>query len=369
MASSEKLESLDPASVAAAVSATYSEGAQAVQEELCCPVNYDAQYLEVLPQEILQRDYGCGDPSRHLRAGETVLDLGSGGGKICYIASQVVGAQGRVIGVDMNTEMLSLARRHQTEVAEKIGWSNVEFRRGRIEDLGLDMDQLGQWMTENPVQTVEGFQALEAETERLRRAQPMVADQSIDVVVSNCVLNLVAPGQKVQMFNELFRVLKVGGRAVISDIVCDRPVPESMQKDPELWAGCISGAFEEAEFLQAFELAGFHGIQVLTRQAEPWKVVEGIDFRSVTVVAYKGNRSYSEESGQSVIYLGPFSEIADDHGNLFSRGVRTEVDQDTYARLGDEPYRENFARLDADGQTSDCCSSSENTRSEGSCCG
>jgi arsenite methyltransferase len=363
MAPSEKLESLDPASVAAAVTATYSEGAQAVQKELCCPVDYEAKFLKVLPEEILQRDYGCGDPSKHLRAGEMVLDLGSGGGKICYIASQVVGAKGRVIGVDMNTDMLSLARRHQAEVAGKIGWDNVEFRRGRIEDLGLDMDQLGAWMAQHPVGTIEDYQALEAETERLRRTQPMIADRTIDVVVSNCVLNLVAPAQKMQMFSELHRVLKIGGRAVISDIVCDRSVPEVMQKDPELWAGCISGAFQEEEFLQAFEQAGFHGMQVLSRQAEPWKVVEGIEFRSLTVVAYKGNAAISGESGKSVLYLGPFSEIADDHGHIFCRGVRTSVDDDTYARLGSEPYREQFARLDAESQASGGGSSSSS-----SCC-
>src|SRR5262245_47962680 len=104
-----------------AVRERYSAAARAATPALCAPVNYDPRYLAVLPAELIERDYGCGDPSRNLRTGETVLDLGAGGGKICYIASQVVGPAGRVIGVDVNDEMLALARRHQPRVAAAIG--------------------------------------------------------------------------------------------------------------------------------------------------------------------------------------------------------------------------------------------------------
>ena len=114
-----------------AVRERYSAAAQATEPQLCCPVDYDPQYLRVIPQEVIDRDYGCGDPSKYLHQGETVLDLGSGGGKICFIASQVVGKSGRVIGVDKNDPMLELARRSQSVVAERIGYSNVEFRKGR----------------------------------------------------------------------------------------------------------------------------------------------------------------------------------------------------------------------------------------------
>ena len=95
-----------------AVRERYAQGAKVREEALCCPTNYDPKYLKVIPQEILEKDYGCGDPSRFLKEGDTVLDLGSGGGKICYIASQVVGAQGKVIGVDFNPTMLELARKY-----------------------------------------------------------------------------------------------------------------------------------------------------------------------------------------------------------------------------------------------------------------
>ena len=244
-----------------AVRDRYSAASQQVEPALCCPVQYDSRYLQVLPAEILERDYGCGDPSRYVRPGETVLDLGCGGGKICYIASQIVGSAGRVIGVDANEDMLALARKYQQQVGDAIGWHNVEFRRRRIQDLATDLENPG--------------------------SHPMIADGSIDVVLSNCVLNLVAEEDRRQLFAEVFRVLKPGGRAAISDIVSDRPVPQRLKHDPKLWSGCISGAYEESKFLSAFAAAGFVTVELVARQAEPWTVVDGIEFRSVTVRAYK----------------------------------------------------------------------------------
>ena len=121
-----------------AVKARYASAAREREAALCCPVDYDARYLEAIPPEVLERDYGCGDPSKHVRPGETVLDLGSGTGKICFIASQVVGSEGRVIGVDMTDSMLEVARRNAGKVADRAGFANVEFKKGRIQDLALD---------------------------------------------------------------------------------------------------------------------------------------------------------------------------------------------------------------------------------------
>ncbi len=274
-----------------AVSTRYSKAAEERVEELCCPVVYDRQYLEIIPAEIIERDYGCGDPSKHLRPGERVLDLGSGTGKICYIASQVVGAEGSVIGIDMNDDMLGLAESYREEVGAKIGYGNVSFRKGKIQDLALDYEKLGRYLEENPVADTESLDRLEAWKSEQRRTNPMIPDGSVDVIVSNCVLNLVRSEAKRTLFREMYRVLADGGRAVISDIVSDRAVPQKMQDDPELWSGCISGAFREKEFLEAFEVAGFRRVRTLSRDSEPWRRVEGIDFRSVTVEAVKGERS------------------------------------------------------------------------------
>ena len=160
--------------VESAVKSRYSAAAQIKVEALCCPVEYDRHYLKVIPPEVIERDYGCGDPSKHLRPGETVLDLGSGTGKICFIASQVVGPTGRVIGVDMNDDMLALARRYQRQVGDAIGFHNVEFRKGHIQDLALDLEKLAADLQANPVQGANAFLAVEARAVELRVTHPLI---------------------------------------------------------------------------------------------------------------------------------------------------------------------------------------------------
>lgn len=329
-------------SIETTVRQRYADGARRKVGDLCCPVDYDPRYLDPIPDEVLERDYGCGDPSRYLKEGDTVLDLGSGTGKICFIASQVVGPSGEVIGVDMTPEMLEVARRSAPVVAERIGYANVEFRRGRIQDLALDLDTLDRELARSPVDSAESLFRAEERADELRRSEPMIAADSIDVVVSNCVLNLVNPAEKVSLFDEIHRVLRRGGRAVISDIVSDEPVPEGMKRDPELWSGCVSGAFTESGFLEAFERAGFYGIRILERQDAPWRVVEGIEFRSVTVEAFKGKEGRCWERNQAVVYRGPFKEVLDDDGHRLRRGKRHAVCDKTYNIYRREPYREHF---------------------------
>ncbi|HEY2291066.1 MAG TPA: methyltransferase domain-containing protein [Thermoanaerobaculia bacterium] len=320
----------------------YQRGAQERVADLCCPVDYDPRYLAVIPEEVLERDYGCGDPSRYLREGETVLDLGSGTGKICFIAAQVVGPAGRVIGVDMTAEMLEVARRNAPVVAGRLGFANVELRRGRIQDLALDLDLLDEALAREPVTSAEGLLRAAALADELRRARPLVADASVDVVVSNCVLNLVDGREKGRLFQEIHRVLRPGGRAVISDIVSDEPVPEELQRDPELWSGCISGALTESGFLAAFEEAGFYGIRILERQEAPWRTVAGIEFRSLSVEAFKGKEGVCLERRQAVIYKGPFREVLDDDNHRMRRGERYAVCDKTYRLYQREPYRASF---------------------------
>ena len=329
-----------------AVRERYAAGAQAPEAKLCCPVDYNPEYLKVIPQEVIERDYGCGDPSKYLRAGETVLDLGSGTGKICFIAAQVVGSNGKVIGVDMTDEMLNVARTNAPIVAERIGYANVEFRKGRIQDLALDLEKLDEELKARPITDAASFLRADEIAQELRIKHPLVASDSVDVVVSNCVLNLVEAKSKRQLFEEIFRVLKIGGRAVISDIVSDEEVPERLQNDPELWSGCISGALTEEGFLQAFSDAGFYGIQILKRDEQPWQTVEGIEFRSVTIEAFKGKQGPCVERNQAVIYKGPFREVLDDDNHRMERGKRYAVCDKTYNIYRKAPYAASFEFVD-----------------------
>ncbi len=314
-----------------AVLERYKRGARAVAPSLCCPTtDYDGQYLKVLPDEILEKDYGCGDPSKYVGEGDTVVDLGSGAGKICYILAQKVGPAGRIIGVDFNDEMLELARGHHGQVTGAIGYDNVRFVKGRIQDLALSLDDVQPYLDRRPVGSVDDMAALEAECDRLRRERPMIQSDSVDAIVSNCVLNLVRPQHKRQLFAEMFRVLRRGGRAVISDVVCDEdPTPQIMD-DPQLWSGCIAGAFREDLFLKMFEQAGFYGVEVMARAAEPWQVIDGIEFRSMTVRAYKGKQGECLERNQAVVYKGPWKRVVDDDGHTLHRGQRMAVCDKTF---------------------------------------
>lgn len=336
---SSKTATLDPEK---AVRDRYSSAAVAVEPALCCPVSYDPRHLAVIPQEILDRDYGCGDPTPYIRAGDVVLDLGSGGGKACYIAAQIVGREGSVVGVDCNDEMLALARKYQNTISNRLGYANVSFRRGLIQDLKLDLDRLDVALARNPVRDVRGRLELRAVEDSLRRDHPLVADESIDCVISNCVLNLVHKHDRPMLFAEIFRVLRRGGRVAISDVVADEDVPESLENDPELWSGCVSGAFREDLFLKALVTAGFHGVAIARRQTDPWRVVEGIEFRSLTVIAYKGKQGPCVERNQALIYKGPFKKVEDDDGHTFPRGERIAVCDKTFRLLSREPYAGMF---------------------------
>jgi arsenite methyltransferase len=319
----------------ASVRTRYAAAAREREAALCCPVEYDARYLAAIPAEVIERDYGCGDPSRYVAEGDCVLDLGSGGGKVAFIASQIVGPRGHVVGIDVNAEMLVLARRSVSTVAESTGFSNVEFRRGRIEDLALDLDALDHWLADNPVADCT---ALDGEQARLRRDQPLVASDSIDIVISNCVLNLVREEAKHQLIREIFRVLKRGGRIAISDIVSDEAVPPSLKQDPELWSGCVSGAFQELDLLNQLEAAGFHGIAIDRWEHAPFAVLDGIEFRAITVTARKGKQGPCMEANQAVVYAGPWKRVEDDDGHCFERGLRSAVCAKTFDILTQAPY-------------------------------
>lgn len=215
-------------------------GSVAKQRSSCCgPQASCCSGAAVKPDHpVPEAELGlsCGDPVAfsHLRPGDVVLDLGSGGGKDVFLAAQKVGPTGRAIGVDMTPEMIELARRNAEKFQKRTGLSNVEFRQGEIEHLPIE-------------------------------------DASVDVVISNCVINL-SP-DKPRVFREIYRVLKPGGRMVVSDIVLNRELPKSLREDEDLLVACIGGALLREVYLAAIRSAGFWTVDVLKDETVQFALV------------------------------------------------------------------------------------------------
>ena len=190
-------------------------------DEIAASKLYPLSELSTLPEEVTGLSMGCGDPITlaSLQPGQTVLDLGSGGGIDCFMAAKKVGETGHVIGVDMTAEMLEKARANQT----RLGVKNVDFRLGEIEHLP-------------------------------------VADNSVDVIISNCVINL-SP-DKPQVFREAFRVLKSGGKLAVSDIVTDGPLPQEVKDSMSAWAGCVAGALDVKDYVDSLKATGFTNVEL-----------------------------------------------------------------------------------------------------------
>jgi arsenite methyltransferase len=221
---------------------------------------YEASQLEAIPQDAFLASLGCGNPTAlaGLEPGQTVLDLGSGGGIDVLLSARRVGPAGKAYGLDMTDEMLALAEENK----RKSGLTNVEFLRGEIEKIPLP-------------------------------------DASVDVIISNCVINLSA--DKDRVLSEAFRVLKPGGLFAVSDVVSKGEIPEEIRRSVELWAGCIAGALEDREYEQKLRHAGFVDIQV-----EPTRVYRVEDARG-----------FLEESGFDVDMLAPLVD-----GKFMSAFVR-----------------------------------------------
>jgi arsenite methyltransferase len=212
-------------------------GGSAALDGCCDPITadlYDAAQALQIPEEALKASLGCGNPTAlaQLNAGETVLDLGSGGGIDVLLSAKRVGPTGKAYGLDMTDEMLALARANQT----KAGVENVEFLKGEIESIPLP-------------------------------------DNSMDVIISNCVINLSA--DKDRVLSEAFRVLKPGGRFAVSDVVVHGNVPQQVRDSVLLWVGCIAGALQDADYLAKLTAAGFEAIEI-----EPTRIYRAEDARA-----------------------------------------------------------------------------------------
>ena len=309
----------------------YKDAVIRPKKELCCPTSYEKEDLSYIPKEVLDVSYGCGSPISLAQPaqGEVVVDLGCGAGIDCFIAAKKVGISGKVIGVDMTEEMLSRANKALEYVADNLGFLNCEFRQGFLEDV--------------PVES-----------------------ESIDLVTSNCVLNLSS--DKSRVFKGIRRILKDGGRFVISDIVSNKEVPLFMKNDQRLWGECISGALTQNEFLSKAKDAGFYALEILKNFK--YKEVKGIQFCSITVRGYKLKKGKDcVYIGQYATYLGHYSEVRDDDNHIFPRGVSIEVCTDTANKLKRIPYAGQFMITDVkkDGAPNPCCPSDENKNNK-TCC-
>ncbi|MBQ3404759.1 MAG: methyltransferase domain-containing protein, partial [Oscillospiraceae bacterium] len=219
--------------------------------------------VSALPDEIVMRYYGCGSPIPDKIEGCTVLDLGCGTGRDVYVVSKLVGEKGRVIGVDMNDDQLAVAEKYKAEMAEKWGFSNVEFKKGYIEDL----------------------------------SSAGIEDNSVDLVISNCVINLSPDKQSV--FAEIRRVLKDGGVLYFSDIFADRKVPDGINTHPLLLGECLGGSMSYDAFREIMERNGWDDYEIVSSHPSPInnpeieKLVGDIKYTSDTVRAVKSEKAAS----------------------------------------------------------------------------
>lgn len=287
----------------------------------CCltetlPLHVREALRDVHP-EVLERFYGCGSPIPPALVGATVLDLGSGSGRDCYVLSKLVGPGGRVIGVDMTDEQLAVARRHRAWHAERYGYANVEFRTGYIEDLGA----------------------------------AGIADASVDLVISNCVLNL-SP-DKPRCFREIFRVLKPGGELYFSDVFADRRIPAPLAADPVLLGECLGGALYVEDFRRLLAQVGCLDARVVAstpltlNNPEIERKAGHIGFSSTTVRAFKlALEDRCEDFGQVATYLGsepnhPHAFVLDDH-HRFETGRPMLVCGNTADMISATRYARHF---------------------------
>lgn len=295
-----------------------------LQSNACCTADQmpkaHRDILAKIAPEVNDTYYGCGLPIPPALNGITILDLGSGSGRDAFLLSALVGETGHVIGIDMTEEQLAIANKYRHTQAEAFDFTtpNTEFRHGYIEDLKA----------------------------------AGIADNSIDVVVSNCVINLSPDKERV--FKEIFRVLKPGGEMYISDVFADRRVPESLQKDPVLFGECISGALYIEDFRRLCAQSGCADYRVVSTRPliinnpELKEKMGDIQLNSITVRAFKlPLEDICEDYGQSAVFKGGLEECAaafvlDEH-YTFKKGEAVSVCGNTADMLAATRYTDYFA--------------------------
>jgi MoaA/NifB/PqqE/SkfB family radical SAM enzyme/ubiquinone/menaquinone biosynthesis C-methylase UbiE len=277
------------------VKSFYHDAALADKEDILNPICYEESYIEHIPHQYRFRGYGCGSPilEANLTLGESMVDLGSGRGIECFIASKLVGKSGQVIGVDMLDSMLSLASEGAQAVSENLGFNNLTFKKGYLESMPLN----------------EGI---------------------ADVITSNCVLNLSTHKRK--LFAEIFRVLKEGGRLVVSDVVCDEEASALIRNDAKLSGECIAGALTQTHLVGLLRESGFERIEFLKRFF--YREVKGHTFYSLSFRAYKPKAEPLVE----VIYKGVGESLHVDDTTVLFKGVKTKIPQSLAQHLSAELF-------------------------------
>lgn len=336
------------------------QGTKDLKSSACCCGDGDLPprirgIIGQIDEEILSKFYGCGSPLPPALDGKTVLDLGCGTGRDAYVVSRLVGPDGYVIGIDMTSEQILVAQRHIDSQAMRFGYEkpNVAFRQGYIEDL----------------------------------QESGIADESIDVVISNCVINL-SPDKR-SVLSEIFRVLRPGGELYFSDVFAGRRIPDHLMDDPVLHGECLAGAMYIEDFRRLLRNIGCSDYRVMSKRRisidnpEIEEKIGMVDFYSMTVRAFKLNdlEDLCEDYGQSAVYLGtipeaPHAFALDDH-HLFLTGKPMLVCGNTASMLQNTRFSAHF-RVIGDRAVHygpfDCAPASvkaeggEGHRSGGACC-
>lgn len=317
------------------IRAFYAERAQKQDSSILNPVHYDASEVDFIPEEGRVRQYGCGSPvtDAALQPGEVLLDLGSGTGVEVFIAAKQVGPKGKAMGLDMTDAMLDVARRSQVAVAKNLGYENVMFHKGYLENMPLD-------------------------------------DRSVDVVISNCVINLTS--NKRCVFKEILRILKPGGRLVVSDVVTETEPSLAIRADQKMKGECLGGAYVQDYLFTVLKECGFESSSAIKRF--PYRNVQGHMFYSLTFSAYK---PLKEEQKVDVMYSGPGQMLQLENGSMLHRGVRTIIT----LPVGWTPEKceaqgifivntEDGSISNSEGASSCCCAAEPAEQDEGeqSCC-
>jgi arsenite methyltransferase len=299
------------------------QASEDLKTNACCtmvaPPKHIINAIKNVHDEVSAKYYGCGLTVPTCIEGLRVLDLGSGSGRDCYIAAQLVGEKGKVVGVDMTDEQLEVANKYIDYHAEKFGFNNVEFKKGYIEKL----DELG------------------------------LDKGSFDLIISNCVINLASDKKKV--LQDAYDLLEEGGEMYFSDVYADRRVPDHLQKDEVLYGECLSGALYWNDFLQISKEVGFKDPRVIESKTitienkELEEKVGDIKFYSVTYRLFKMPRLEAdcEDYGHAVTYLGTVSEEAEsfllDSNHIFKKGEKVKVCGNSYLMLHESRFAKHFS--------------------------